>query len=392
MQQHIKDAHPELFAEYLQLMSMYEARRGQTEVECPICGQRMKQLSKHLLSVHGYTNLEQFKQDWPEYPLTAYKPKAVQMCVCPICRQEFQHTNTLGIHLKRTHSVEPAIKDRSGCKYVCGICGFQTNGLYDHVLYGHHMDWADYCSMFHHPHDEKAYHSPEHNQRVSKAKIAYYQTEEGQRRRQQQSQACRGENNVSKRPEVRTKISSIQAAYVQQDTLRGYTRFSNGIRFKCPAIGLNKFTRSYQEYRIALTCYHHGIEYQFEPGRLSYVDAKGITHFYIPDFYIDNVYYEIKPSEKQKSDPKYLAVKQANPQITLHLVTYPEMCKQLGIEPLTETQILQTTKQLLGEGEMQISYLSIGGRNSRFLQRLDPDYQNNPFINFNDNHMEILKW
>lgn len=350
LQQHIEEAHPELFAEYLQLMEMYEVRRNQDAVECPICGRRMKQLTRHLLSVHGYTNLEQFKQDWPEYPLTTYRPKAVQICMCPVCQQEFQHTTTLGVHLKAEHGIEPAVKDRSNCKYVCGICGFQTNRLYDHVVSGHHMDWAAYCRAFQHPQNEKAFHSPEHNQKVSKAKIAYYQTVEGQQRRQQQSQASRGENNVSKRPEVRTKISSIQAAYVQQDTLRGYTRFSNGIRFRCPTIGLSKFTRSYQEYRIALTCHHHGVRYQFEPDRLPYVDAKGVTHFYIPDFYVDNIYYEIKSSEKQKGDPKYSAVKQANPQVTLRLVTYSEMCEQLGVAPLTEPQILQATRQLLGGG------------------------------------------
>ena len=379
---HIEKYHPEIVQEYRELLNTFNNKKKSNNLICPHCGLNFKDLSRHLILKHGYKDLEDFKREFPEMPICVNKKFKIDSITCDVCGQKFKYRNAFGLHMKKEHNMILK-EDKKHLMYSCAVCGFKTNNIKDHVVSKHKIEWENYCSEFNHNPLEKSFFTASHRKNLSKSKKLFYKSEKGLRRKAEQSRKFSGEKNPSKKEEVRIKISRAQCNNISKFNNSNFTNYSAGVRIKCPKIGLIKYCRSFQEFKVAYTCFKNNIKYEFEPHVLKInVNKKG---GYLPDFKIGEAYFEIKFSIDENTVEKYEKIKASLKimGVELKLLNYGSFCDYFSIKQLKEVEIIEEIKKLLNAGELFISYYSHRGKGSRLLSKISKNYKNHPFIDYN---------
>lgn len=204
---------------------------------------------------------------------------------------------------------------------TCPICSRKGMNLASHVYKSHGMLWSDFAQKYNwqtagHICLEKT------KQILSNQKISYYNSERGAARKRLQSEQMSGDKNVSKRDEVRRKISrscmgrKISQALKDKNSFRTSERLqsgelqpvSYGYFFQWIHNGKYYYARSYEEFKVLYSLIANNVEFQIEPCIISY-EVNGEFKNYVPDVQIGELFYEIKPNVKCFEVEKYDAVK-----------------------------------------------------------------------------------
>lgn len=367
-------------------------------LKCPICNKELKSLNTHVVYEHNIS-IKDFKKKYPGMRLQEDK-RVPGNFVCHICGKTYSYNNVLAIHIKTAHPKEykkiKEAKDRAkmekeaSYKYTCAICGKRTNQIMQHVVSSHfnseeNITWKKYCKQYNHSINDKAYFSQEHLKNLSINKSKYYSSNKGLVERKRLSVKFSGDGNPSKRFEVRKKISDSAIKRIQTGN-NPFMENSYGIKFKFSYNGKVYHTRSFEEFKVLWTLLINDIEFTYEKLKIDYLTANGIPKTYLLDFLIQKTkYVEIKsaPNKKHFDVAKYEAIEKILQLDGKHLNiwNYADVCENLNLEKMLNSEFYRIIKELLDKDQCQIScYVHQHSRRSRILEAIDLDFMNNKNI------------
>lgn len=275
---------------------------------CPLCGASGLQniLGHYKIHEKGITG-KQFRLLYPEWigPLQI-DHRAHGAYKCPYCDKIYTFNNGLSIHLKKVHPEEWATilynkkiqkQHKQNIKgQTCSICNKIKIDLKQHVECSHNITWKEYCSKYNHDISKTKIVDEEYKQKLSTNKKAFYHnTERGKELRLLQSQLWSGKNNIIHQPNILEKAIYTRA-------IHGAIPSTNFKGIPCWYKKINRYTRSFEELRFIIFLEMNGIEYEYEPKFVMkyYNEDKGFITSYLPDFYIDGIYYELKTDSDYK--------------------------------------------------------------------------------------------
>lgn len=276
---------------------------------CPLCGKdNLKNILAHYkIHVRDITK-ESFLKLYPDWNQPfQYDLRKHENHKCPYCDKTFLYNNTLSVHIKALHKEEwERIKSEQSIKekakqelkgQLCQICNAIKIDLKQHIERFHNIDWDDYCNKYNHDHKLTKIVDDNYRQLLSQNKKKFYnETERGKLLKRKQSENWKGNKNIVYKPEIIEK--SI------------HTRSINGLipnistrSIHCWYKTINKTTRSYEELKFIILLEMNNISFKYEPGFVIkyWNNEKQFVTSYLPDFYINGKYYELKvPKERDK--------------------------------------------------------------------------------------------
>lgn len=287
----------------------------------------------------------------------------------------------------------------------CPICLEKFISLSNHIVQNHKISWDEFVKTYN-------WSEPGHKvleetkQKLSENKISFYASEEGKKRREIQSKAMSGENNIACSDEVRKKISlscmgrklsdkakkinSIKSSERLFD--KTFANGSTGYFYKWIFNNKYYYARSNEELKVFLSLLINNIEFEIEPCLISY-EFEGEQKKYVPDLKLNNQFYEIKPNIKDFEIEKYDAVKHSLSKIgkKLNFLNSSNFKEITGCYILTKVELEKYIHDSILNGTMTVALpKAISNRSSYpFLRKiLGEDFQqiidNNKEI-FNEN-------
>ena len=356
------------------------------ELVCPICGFRGKSLKMHLRYKHNMS-MEEFRKEFPGFGKTQITPVREKDQQCPYCdTAELFHPVGLGYHIKKHHPEHyVTAKERSSCKegYSCPVCNKVVRNIEQHITLGHKIPWDVFVEKYQWK-GGKAYVSEAHKLALSKQKRAYYASDEGLVRKRKQRALMKGENNISKRRDVRQKLSLNAAKRSSSGT---YT--SSNFRIGIHSLYKGLHLKSLQELLAVFFLEDNAIAFEYEKHFLLWKDEEGINRIYTPDFKIGDTFYEVKhANDIPKQGNKYARIKKGLLEDVKLDVVSPDLLAAAMVDKgiVTEESINEDAfitsvfkercKQLLMNGDIRFKQYSKRGR-FRFLEELDKNFRTN---------------
>lgn len=276
---------------------------------CPLCGKtNLKNILAHYkIHVKDITK-EKFLELYPNWnqPFQYDLRERKKLC-CPLCGKTFSIKNALHSHIRTLHKeewesirIERDFKKEQKLKakgQKCEICGAIKIDLKQHVERKHNIEWNLYCEEYNHDKSMTKIVDEKYRENLSKNKKRFYnETEEGKLLKRKQSEKWKGENNVVHKKGVLEKSMYARSLH------RLIPNASNrGIH--CWYKNIDRATRSYEELKFIILLEMNGIDFKYEPGfAIKYWNTeKNFMTTYLPDFYINGTYYELKvPKERIK--------------------------------------------------------------------------------------------
>ena len=103
---HLQKYHSEIYDECKEVLNTYNTAKAADKVVCPICKKQLTSLARHLHEIHGYQDLNDFKLQFPETPITvkAARPR-IRYFKCDFCGKKFESSQGFAAHLKHIHNI-----------------------------------------------------------------------------------------------------------------------------------------------------------------------------------------------------------------------------------------------------------------------------------------------
>lgn len=127
--------------------------------------------------------------------------------------------------------------------------------------------------------------------------------------------------------------------------------------------------------------------YAYEPECIKF-STNGIARHYLPDFQINNKFFEIKSDLAHYDKDKYDLITQAfgSEVPTLTVADYSHFCEKLNLNKLSDNDIFSAARNLLDLNELDISYCLRRGAKSKILSKIYCDYEHHDRI-----HLYIIE-
>ena len=302
---------------------------------------------------------------------------------CPVCNKTLKTCYYNGIkglnpHMKYEHldfllnllEEEENKKPVNEKGNLCPICNRSWINMKAHIKQEHNLNWEDFVKKFNYTKESFKF-TDSHKAMLSKNKKAFYESDKGKKLKKLQSEKIKGDLNPSTREEVKLKISlsrqgkPLPRATREKNSLVTSNRLlenplstqSLGYTFQIIYNNRYYYSRSFEEFKVLLPLLENNIPIVIEPCRISYVDEEGLVKNYIPDFLINNIYYETKASDLEFDSYKYRICKEKLQSLgsDLLLLRSSTMQKYLGIKPFTPYQIKIKIKEYFYNGSLSIS-------------------------------------
>lgn len=301
---------------------------------------------------------------------------------CPVCNKalktcyyngikgmnphvKYEHIDFLLELLEREEDNKPI--DEKG--NLCPICNKSWINMKTHVKKEHNLGWNEFVEKYNYSKESLKF-TNSHKNKLSNNKKKFYGSSRGKELKNIQSEKVKGNKNPACREEVKLKISLKR----QGQPLPRVTREKNSLvtskrllenplsvkslGYTFQIIYNNKYyySRSFEEFRVLLSLLENNISFIVEPCRITYVDEDGLIKNYIPDFLIDNIYYETKSSNLEFNSHKYNKCKEKLQSMgsDLRLLRTSTINENLGIQPLTPYQVKNKIKEYFYKGSLFI--------------------------------------
>lgn len=342
-------------------------------IECPYCGRKLQDLSRHLLVIHN-VDTKDFRLNNPITPLKVVKVKYSNY-TCGVCDKHFKTLNGLSSHYRIKH---PEYYDKikhvnTKIHYTCPICNKQFNDIRQHVSYKHSLTWEDFCRDYNWSTKDSKYINDLYRKHLSENKRSFYKSDRGILWRKKQSDYF-SKNNPGKLYHVRNKISKLAINHINDNKF-----FNNswGIRISDSVITKGKFVRSFEEFKILYTLYKNNIEFEYEPESFEYYDGDVVKN-YLPDLKIGDDYYEIKCTTR--NIPYSVLHKCSSIGKSVQIVTSKDLFNKFNILCDMNDLYVYCSKQL-DHDNMKIIFRTYKST-SRILERICKNFRNHRNIDF----------
>lgn len=273
---------------------------------CPLCGKTgLKNILGHYkIHVIDITK-EKFLELYPEWDQPfQYDLRKRENIKCPYCDKLFQLNNALHSHIKTIHKEEwkeierernAEIEKKMNKSQQCKICNAMKVDLKQHVERSHNIDWDAYCEQYGHDKLLTKIVDEEYRENLSRNKKKFYnETESGKLLKRKQSEKWKGSNNIVYKDGILEKSMHTRS-------LHGLIPNTSARGIHCWYKNIDKMTRSYEELKFIILLEMNNIEFKYEPKFvIKYWNTeKEFITTYLPDFYINGTYYELKTEQER---------------------------------------------------------------------------------------------
>lgn len=270
---------------------------------CPICGKHVKNLISHIRRSHNNNikNREDFEKKFPHLKgikLQITKFDLSKDYVCKYCGKIYHRLNDLQNHIKRSHPDHYQKNIRTKCPLMkCPICGKEIGNMKQHIRETHELEWDNFCAQYDWDIKKVKTITEEYRKHLSENKIKYYQSIEGQKRKQKQSDFWRDPKN-----NPMCNADCLEKSMHNRATRGHYgvrTNDCRGIKVSC----YGKTFRSFTEFKFFILCQKYGFNIEYEPKDYCvkwYSSQRDFYTTYIPDFILDGKFLiELKQDKIQ---------------------------------------------------------------------------------------------
>ena len=299
---------------------------------CPICGKHVKNLISHIRRSHdnNIKTRKDLENRFPELKGTKIQISKYDMSkeyICEYCGKIYQRLNDLQNHIKNHHPEHYQKTIMTKCpQQTCPICGKELGNLRQHVRETHELKWEDFCIQYNWDPKKAKIITDEYRELLSKNKIKYYQSPEGQIRKKKQSEFWKNpDNNPVYDPKCLEKSMYSRSS---SGNLGIRTQDCRGIKVQYCGMTFRSFT----EFKFYILCKKYGFDLEYEPRNYCvkwYSSRKKFYTTYLPDFLINGKYLvELKQDKSQtnksKQTEKYQKVTKIYKKLNIdYLITWP---------------------------------------------------------------------
>lgn len=348
-------------------------------MNCPLCGKECKNILSHYKIHDPYIDTNHFLELYPnwsdKFQEDLRKPVNIK---CEVCGKVFKFKNGYSCHVKKLHpilwekiklsKVEKLNAKLDKYGQVCAICGNKVMDLKQHTLRAHKIEWDEYCKKYEHDPSLTKIVGEEYRENLSKNKKKYYSSEEGIKRRKVQSIMYSGDNNP-------IHIDGAKEKAIFNRSVHGGIPNTSIKGIKCFYDKINRYTRSFEELKMLVFLDMNGIKYEYEPK--SVVKYYSVEHdfisTYLPDFYINDCYYELKTEQdynriyKDIKNTKYEEIMKAYKklQYNFKIITIDRFAKEYNM-PYNNIDLTERIKVLYKNGSIKFICL----KNSRLVKEI----------------------
>lgn len=321
---------------------------------------------------------------------------------CPVCGEPLKKCFYRGIpgvnpHIRYNHPdyIMSVLEEKEKSKnieeqgYICPLCNQTWINIEAHVRKDHNLSWEEFLRETGFSGDKVRF-TENHKKKLSKNKLEFYSSKEGLELREFQRLSVLGDKNPACRDDVRQKISSscmgrkLSKHHIEINSKRTAERFfydemgnkSFGYFFQFIIDDKYYYARSFEEYKIILSLIYNKINFIQEPCIIEYIN-EGVKKNYIPDFFINGVFFETKCTSREFEDIKYTLCKERLQKIgkDLRLLRSGDIKNELGFYCLSNEKIFALSRSMLEEGKLYIIKPVLHhGRYSLLEKMLGNDY------------------
>lgn len=332
---------------------------------CPICNKQCVNLLAHMKKHNKkYVSKEDVLKDYPELKDTIFQHNTTISVptVCPICNKTYKSKQAVKVHIKAKHKeyydehyIES--KKHSVEGQECKICYNTVYDLKQHIEIKHQISWKDYCDKHKHPLNLTKIVKQDYKDKLSQNKKEFYKSEQGLKLRQIQSELFKN-NNPSHNSDCVQKQILGRIKTISKNSLDAFRSSNYGIKCKYK----NMCFRSFTEFSVFVWAELNNIELLFEHSKnvFYWTDNKvNILRNYIPDFFYNNLYFEVKSSKNEVKKAikaeKYILSRNVikNAGYDLVICTANDLFKTIGIPEMNTKIIIDKVKSLYLNKEVE---------------------------------------